>query len=184
MPFLSGLDFAKYICQEKPDITTVLMSAYRDFDYAREAIKYNVDRYLLKPIDEEELENTFLEIKKELDRQCENSLEFHSINDKIIGMIESYINNNLEHVTLCQIAQYIEMSPNYVSRFFKEKTGENLSDFINRKKMKKAQELLKDHRLLVYQVGYKLGYTDYRNFSRAFKNYCGKAPKEYRESIK
>jgi YesN/AraC family two-component response regulator len=182
MPYVSGLKIAEHVYQEKPDITVVLMSAYRDFDYARQAIKYNVNRYILKPIDEEELENTFREIKKDLVKRYENTLEFNNINDKIIGMIESYINNNLCNVTLCQLATYVELSPNYLSRFFKEKTGVNLSEFINRKKMEKAKALLKDHRLLVYQVGYDLGYTDYRNFSRAFKNYCGKSPKEYRES--
>jgi YesN/AraC family two-component response regulator len=183
MPGVSGLEIAKHVYYRQSDVAVVLMSAYRDFDYARCALEYGVRHYILKPIDREELEETFIGIRRDLDDRFEGYLEFKDVNDRVIKIVEYYVNNNLANVTLCDCAEHVGLSPNYLSRFFKEKTGEKLSDFIAGKRMEKAKELLQDHRNLIYQVGNNLGYRDYRNFSRAFRNYFGTSPKEYRESM-
>jgi YesN/AraC family two-component response regulator len=183
MPEVSGLEIAKYLHREQPEVAVVLVSAYRDFDYARRAIAYNVRHYILKPIVRQELEETFSEIRKGLDERFEGCLEFSDIHDKVIRIVEYYVTNNRGSVTLNELAEHVALSPNYLSKLFREKTGRKLSAFIACKRMEVAKKLLEDHRLLVYQVGRKLGYTDYRNFSRAFKHHFGSSPKEYRESL-
>src|SRR5690554_896507 len=57
MPGMDGLDLIKYIREELNDdnIKFIILSGYDEFSYAKEAIKYNVRSYLLKPIDEDEL---------------------------------------------------------------------------------------------------------------------------------
>ena len=50
MPYPSGLDIAKYCSEHYPDIPIILISGYRDFEYAKQAIKYNVFEYVTKPI--------------------------------------------------------------------------------------------------------------------------------------
>jgi YesN/AraC family two-component response regulator len=183
MPEVSGLEIARYIDREHPAVAVVLMSAYRDFDYARSAIAYNVRHYLLKPVMRQELEETFSEIRADLDERFEGLIEFSDVHDKVIKMAEYYVNNNLGRVTLTGLADHVGLSPNYLSKLFREKTGRKLSDFIACRRMEQAKELLKDHRMLIYQVGERLGYTDYRNFSRAFKHHIGRSPREYRESF-
>jgi len=76
MPGLNGLGLIKYIRQSLHDknMSFIILSGYDDFDYAKEAIKYNVSSYLLKPVDEEELINILQVLKKELSR--ENLFEF------------------------------------------------------------------------------------------------------------
>lgn len=65
----SGLDIARFIKQNNLDIVVVVLSAYQDFEFAREAISANVYGYLLKPVRFEKLKETFDEIKMKLDEK-------------------------------------------------------------------------------------------------------------------
>lgn len=55
MPVYDGIAIAKLCCEKFPKTKVILISAYRDFDYAKNAIKYNVVDYIKKPINIEEL---------------------------------------------------------------------------------------------------------------------------------
>ena len=55
MPYMTGLELAQECYEKYPHIKFILISAYRDFSYAQEAIKYNVDAYITKPISYSEL---------------------------------------------------------------------------------------------------------------------------------
>lgn len=55
MPQLSGLDVIEYIQSAKPKPEIVIISGYKNFEYAQSAMKYGVSEYLLKPIDPKEL---------------------------------------------------------------------------------------------------------------------------------
>ena len=71
MPELNGLDLVEAIKNARPDISCVIISGYQEFEYARRALQYGVEEYLLKPIREEELNRVLDEIisKKDLIRQ-------------------------------------------------------------------------------------------------------------------
>ena len=49
MPGMNGVEFAKYIHANFPEIVFVMISGYESFEYAKDALKYNVIEYLLKP---------------------------------------------------------------------------------------------------------------------------------------
>lgn len=65
----TGLDIARFIKENNLDIVVVLLSAYQDFEFAREAISANVYGYLLKPVRFEKLKETFDEIRGKLDKK-------------------------------------------------------------------------------------------------------------------
>lgn len=67
MSRMSGLEMIRQLYELQPQIKVVILSGHSEFAYAQEAIKYNVTRYLVKPVDEDELMDTFREIKKQLD---------------------------------------------------------------------------------------------------------------------
>ncbi len=84
MAQISGLGVAKYVFDNLVSTKVVIMSGYKEFNYAKQAIEYNVLQYLLKPIDIEETQKTFMEIKEKLD--YEKNLKFqleHSQNKPI-----------------------------------------------------------------------------------------------------
>ena len=69
---VSGIDIAKYIHENSLSVKVVLMSAYQEFEYAKEAIKYNVENYILKPISPKEIREIFFSMKKSLDKEKNN----------------------------------------------------------------------------------------------------------------
>ncbi|MBD2843799.1 response regulator [Paenibacillus sp. IB182496] len=71
MTFQSGLDIAAYIHRRKLRTRVVLLSGYQEFELAKEAIRYNVKDYLLKPTDLDELYKVFRTMKEELDQAGE-----------------------------------------------------------------------------------------------------------------
>lgn len=63
---VSGLEVAEYVQQNCPDTFVVIISSYREFEYARKAVQYNVEYYLTKPIEIEEVTKVFEGIREKL----------------------------------------------------------------------------------------------------------------------
>ena len=59
MPYMNGLELTKAVREDHPDMEIVIFSGYNDFSYAREALRYGVVDYVLKPVDPEEFHKTF-----------------------------------------------------------------------------------------------------------------------------
>jgi len=66
MPGMSGIELIGALKEEKIDAQVVLISAYRDFEAAREGIRYGACQYILKPFDQDEVEETVRLISKKL----------------------------------------------------------------------------------------------------------------------
>ena len=71
MPLMTGLQLAKKAREIRPATKFVILSGYDDFEYAQEAFKYNVIRYLLKPISAAELTEELEKIRLEMDKEIE-----------------------------------------------------------------------------------------------------------------
>ena len=71
---MTGLEMIRNLCDTHPQLKIVILSGYSDFTYAQRAIQYKVVNYLVKPVDEEELMNTFKGIKAQLDTEREEAL--------------------------------------------------------------------------------------------------------------
>ena len=71
MPLMTGLELARKAREIRPATKLVILSGYDDFEYAQEAFKYNVIRYLLKPISASEISEEFVKIKVEMDEEFE-----------------------------------------------------------------------------------------------------------------
>ncbi|MEK3724713.1 response regulator transcription factor [Paenibacillus sp. FSL H8-0034] len=65
MPQVDGMELIRRALSSKPDLQIIIVSAYAEFEYAREAIKNGAKGYLLKPLDENELMAVMKEIQKE-----------------------------------------------------------------------------------------------------------------------
>ncbi len=81
------------------------------------------------------------------------------------------------------MSEVVYVTPNYLSKVFKEETGQNFIEWLNNFRIEKAKELLKDVRYKTYEIAEKVGYSDYKHFSYNFKKYTGKSPRSYRKDI-
>ena len=67
MPIMEGIDLIKAVREKYPNLYIVIISGYRDFEYAKNAMKYSVTDYMLKPLEVGELVNLLKNIRKKLD---------------------------------------------------------------------------------------------------------------------
>ncbi|MUG45926.1 response regulator [Paenibacillus woosongensis] len=94
----------------------------------------------------------------------------------------AFIEEQLEHdVSLQQVAKHVHLHPNHLSEVFKKSTGMTFGDFVIRKKMSRAMEILAVSPAKVSEVASQVGYEDVKYFSKIFKKYTGKTPSEFRD---
>lgn len=69
MPFMDGLTFCKRAKQMLPGVRVAVFSGFDEFEYAKEAIRLEVEEYILKPIDAKELAGVFERLRASLDKE-------------------------------------------------------------------------------------------------------------------
>jgi AraC-like DNA-binding protein len=89
-----------------------------------------------------------------------------------------------EPVRLSEVAQYLHISAQYFSKFFKKAAGVGFSEFLTRVRVENAKALLANPDLLIHEVANKAGFGSLSQFNRAFRRYTGCSPREYRASLR
>jgi two-component system response regulator YesN len=104
-----------------------------------------------------------------------------AIVDRVIAfMHENYMTN----IGIGQIAERLNITPNYLSTLFHKKTGINFMTYLQKIRMLKAKELLTDPNIQIHQVAEQVGYFSARHFARLFAEHYGCLPSEYRDRHK
>lgn len=124
------------------------------------------------------------EILNTLHQVCEyiNSKRKEQGNEFYSGVIK-YIEDNYSdpNLSVLAIGEHFKMTPSYLSRLFKEKTGQSLLDYIHRTRIDKARKLLKESSSTISEIGNQIGYNDDNTFTRVFKKYEGITPGKYKD---
>ena len=82
-------------------------------------------------------------------------------------------------LSLGDIAGYNGVSKNHLSFEFARETGENISDFLTRTRIREAEKLIFETSLKMYEIAEKTGYQNVETFTRAFKRVTGKSPSRF-----
>lgn len=185
MGTLSGLDFCEKIREYNQDILLIVLSGYKEFEYARRALRCDVFDYLLKPTMYEDIDMLFKRMKKHLDAREKGSTETDCCSDyrfeSMICKIKNYIEDNYnKDITLDLVARHVCMNPSYLSRFFKQHTGSNFLDYVSQVRVNKAIGYLADPMVRVCDICDLVGYKSPQHFYKIFKQYTGCTPSEYR----
>lgn len=126
------------------------------------------------------IEQFYLDICREISIHKNRS---HSITDiDLVQYVENQYNN--PNLSLKELSEHFGSSISRISRHFKDVTGYNFLDYINRKRILKAQELLEAKDDEIYLISEMVGYSNYSTFSRVFAKYTGVSPQEYKNSKK
>lgn len=182
MPHLSGLELAKICSELYPNIGIVITSAYTDFEYAHQAIKYNVIDYVLKPIDDDDFAKAMSRLKTFLDNSAPSSSVRSNTNPTINKILE-YVNTHFsENISTLDVANHVMINPDYFSVYFKKHTGENFSYYLRRFRLKKACELLTETDLKISAVAEYVGYKNLTHFYERFYEQYNTTPAEYRKN--
>ena len=102
-------------------------------------------------------------------------------NEQIVKKAKSYIREHIsEDIGRDDIATACALSPDYVSRIFRQETGKKMSEYITEKRMEKARQFLLETDLTVSEVADRCGYANLAYFSKVFRIRNGKTPAEFR----
>ena len=119
-----------------------------------------------------------------LHRFIDYSFDFsHIKHSDVVFKASEYVKDHYaEKISLEDAAAYVALSKSYLSRIFKEETGESFSAYINKVRIDKAKLMLLDNGTPLVEVASECGFEDQSYFTKVFKRLVGVSPKRYRES--
>ena len=199
MPEMDGLAMIAAIHSQFPDLEVCVLTGYRDFEYAKEAIRLGVTRFLLKPSNMDELEEAIGKMCGNLKRkgitgdepkrdpQDGEAAEAHkesASSSFIVKNALTYIEENYtKKLTLCEVAEKTYVSQWHLSKLLNRHTGQSFSDILNHVRIEHAKELLKNPSLRIGDISEQVGFLDLAHFSRVFKKQEGVSANEYRNQV-
>ena len=196
MPEMDGLAMIAAIHSQFPDLEVCVLTGYRDFEYAKEAIRLGVTRFLLKPSNMDELEEAIGKMCGNLKRkgitgdepkrdpQDGEAAEAHkesASSSFIVKNALTYIEENYtKKLTLCEVAEKTYVSQWHLSKLLNR---HSFSDILNHVRIEHAKELLKNPSLRIGDISEQVGFLDLAHFSRVFKKQEGVSANEYRNQV-
>lgn len=196
---LEDAKFLRYSLHLHPDFIHSNSSADIDF-YKYFDSKNKVDKISLTPLQAERLKELFysltqtsdfgddvfkkiraLEILLEVAKLCERRIpeENSSKQNKTLQLALDYINENFtEQITLSDVAKHCFVSVNQLCILFKTKLFTTVNKYIMSKRISLAKKYLSQGKN-VTETAFSVGFNDYANFIRAFKNNVGVSPGKY-----
>ena len=104
--------------------------------------------------------------------------------NRVVAKARLFIDRNFNRdLTLEEVSREVHVSPYYFSKLFKEQTGDNFINYLTKKRVDTAKQLLADGRLNIKAICNEIGYNDPNYFSRLFKRFESVTPTEYREQL-
>ena len=195
MPGANGLEVARKIRETDKNCAILFLTGYDKFAYARQAISVRAMEYLLKPYNEQELVFAVEEAIRQVSVQLparplqapvpEEPVRPEEDGDMRTAIIRAEIGNFIENhyredISMQDAAAALRYSDAYFCKLFKQCFKVNFSAYLNEYRVKKAQQLIRDSRLSLKDVGTAVGYADANYFTRVFKRLTGQTPSEYR----
>ncbi len=103
----------------------------------------------------------------------------------IIREMRKYIEQHYQNpnMSLEYLSDKFSISPKYISKLFKEQTGDKFVDFLIDIRMQNARRLLEETSCSVQEIADRVGYLNAISFSRVFRRVAGSSPSEYREEL-
>ena len=191
MPKMDGIELAEKLIEKYPNVKVIFLTAYNEFEYARQAIRIGVSDYLLKPFQDGELEASVQRLlhlhpnapasNSELEEQLIPLKRKEEVANRYVQTAIEYIENNYSDsgFSISGLAESMAVSEGHISRLFKAETDVSINNYLTKYRIRKAMDYLKDVQVKVYEVAEKVGYQDLAYFSNTFKKLVGKTPSDY-----
>ncbi|MBP5681118.1 MAG: AraC family transcriptional regulator [Bacteroidales bacterium] len=170
----------EYICRQQPD-ARLPHADPSSYDNTAQISRY-LERYRNMPLWQKmELRGAMLMIVSHFLRQATPRVW---TGDERMKRVLGYIHNRIsESIDLEELAQVANVSKPYLIKLFRHEFGFSPIQYINCKKVERAQLLLYTTNLTIKEVAYTLGFNDQNYFIRMFHKVEGVTPQEYRRKL-
>lgn len=190
MPGLSGLEMIERL-RGRVFCEYIILSGYDEFALVKQAIHLEVQEYLLKPVDDEELRAVLEQSAGKVRRkrimnqrlaqyQAEEegfSMDARNIQDKYLDRAKEILRERYpENLTLKNVADALFISDSYLGKLFKNRTGYTFLEMLTFYRIRAAVEYLRNTDKKIYEIAYAIGYSDSKYFSRVFQKVTGMKP--------
>lgn len=184
MPEASGLEAQERIIKVLPHVKTIILSAYDEFEYAQEAIKYGVFDYLLKPVKTEDLISSIDSVIESLVKD-NSSMGVQNdaihVENNLINLLNYIDQNYCAELKLNTVAEFVHLNPQYFSRYFKKEMGITFTEYITKLRIEKAKKLLVTTNFPIHRIASELGFSDPSYFNKVFLKYEKQPPYKYKQ---
>jgi two-component system response regulator YesN len=184
---MDGIALIKAVKEYGIDVKFVIISAYEEFEYARQAVSLGVLEYLVKPITLEEAKDVWDKIretgKKPLQGQNgklkDDYPQAHPLVQKALDLIECSYGTRISQKDM---AEKLGISAEYFSFLFSRDVKENFSKFLRKYRIEKARQMIDKGELSCEQIAYSVGFSDMKYFYKCFKDEIGMNVSEYKRA--
>lgn len=195
MPNMDGLSMVAALKSEFPQMQISVLTAFRDFDYAQQALHLGISRFLLKPSKMDELQEAIAYMTAQLKQLPEKPQEepvpeeVSEASDQagsfVVRAAMTFIESHYtQRISLSNVADHVFVSQWHLSKLINKHMNQSFFDIINGFRIEKAKELLSNPALKVHTIAQQVGYGDVAHFSKNFKKAVGRSPVEYRAGLK
>ena len=188
MPKMDGIEMMNRLREKGCRAHVIVLTAYSDFSYARSALQFGADDYLLKPFRDQELTAAIDKVRRKEREQT--SLTPQETLPLVKGDKSKYVLQALEYIaghyadqdiSITTIASHLGVSEGHLSHVFKKETSYTIISYLTQYRIHTAMKLLQDCRYKVYEVAELVGYRDVAYFGSTFKRLAGVSPSEYQD---
>ena len=170
-----NIDYIRYFCLEMVDLFNLRYPC--EIEDSR--------RYLTETKEKVNCATKFDEMRNIVSSFAKDHLLSEEIDEekcsRNISNAISYIRSHYsEPISLSQIAEYVNLNPEYFSRIFKEETNMTYSTFLSNIRLAKAESMLVNSNSKVFEIAEAVGYPNVSYFSTVFKKKYGLNPYEFR----
>lgn len=185
MPYMDGISLIKSVQALELQTKYVIVSAYEEFEVARQALSLGVSDYLVKPItyDEvkellERLENSSCFEKRDTSHSAlkERYPDVHPLVRKCLNFIES---GYASKISQKELAENLGVSQEYLCYPFNKDVGEPFSKFVKNYRIEAAKRLLLSEGIKKEEIPYSVGFSDPKYFNKVFREIVGLSVAEY-----
>lgn len=100
---------------------------------------------------------------------------------QLVVDVRNYIDQHIgQKITLAELAEHVHMNQSYLSRVFKEESGQSISEYIASRRVARAKQLLSGPYKII-TIAEMSGFNDARYFSQVFRKHTGMTPQQYRK---
>lgn len=186
MPFMDGLTLISEVKKFNSNIRFIVVSAYEEFEYARQALTMGVVGYLVKPIIMDDIKEVVLKLS-ECTENKDDFINQDARMEKMQGNIHPLIKKAIHiiekdyalKISQKDLAIQLGISPEYFSYLFTRETGESFIKYLKKYRINIAKTLLMHGDVSRYEVPEKVGFCDEKYFNKVFREVTGMSITEY-----
>jgi YesN/AraC family two-component response regulator len=169
MPDKNGLEVMAALQDVSASLKIIIVTAYDYFDYVRSSLKLGAKDFLLKPVD-----------YRQLVEMMERVIGYGYTDNAAFNKLLEFVNENyVQNLSLENCANYVHISPGYVTRLCKKYLGMSFKMWLNEVRVREAINLLRNTDLPIKEISERVGYNNLNYFYRQFNSITGTTPKNY-----